>query len=239
MAANAIPGPWPAQERILVCLNESPAARDAIRVAKRSADRARADWIALSVVSDRTQSLSEADKDQIAASLRLAERLGAELATLTAEHDVAAEILDFARRRNVRRIILGRPRRASPIARLLRENVSRNLLRQGGDFEITITPQAEAAPRPMRGPALPKSFDLQPYVMALLAVVLASGLAWPVDAFFPVASLSLIYMTAVIAVAARYGQGPQSPRPGSDSSRTTSSSPNRASPSRSRARARC
>ncbi len=40
MAANAIAGPWPTQERILVCINESPAAREAIRVAKRSADRA-------------------------------------------------------------------------------------------------------------------------------------------------------------------------------------------------------
>ena len=49
MAANAIAGPWPTQERILVCINESPAAREAIRVAKRSADRARAEWIALNV----------------------------------------------------------------------------------------------------------------------------------------------------------------------------------------------
>ena len=210
MAANAIPGPWPAQERILVCVNESPAARDAIRVAKRSADRARADWIALSVVSSRTQSLSEAEKDRIAASLRLAERLGAELASLTAEHDVAAEILEFARRRNVRRIVLGRPRRASLLARLLRENVSRNLLRQGGDFEITITPRADPETRQgqMRAPALPRSFDARPHVIGLGAVAVASGLAWAAEAMFPIASLSLIYMTAVIAVAARYGQGP-------------------------------
>ncbi|TMV61114.1 two-component sensor histidine kinase, partial [Thioclava sp. BHET1] len=78
MAMNAIPGPWPAQERILVCVNESPAARDAIRVAKRSADRARSDWIALSVTSSHAEALSDAEKDRLAAPLRLAERLGAE-----------------------------------------------------------------------------------------------------------------------------------------------------------------
>ena len=55
MAANAIAGPWPTQERILVCVNESPAAREAIRVAKRSADRARADWIALNVAQARAE----------------------------------------------------------------------------------------------------------------------------------------------------------------------------------------
>ncbi len=116
MAANAISGPWPTQERILVCINESPAARDAIRVAKRSADRARVDWIALTVTSARVESLTEEEKDRLAATLRLAERLGAELATLEAETDVAREILDFARKRNVRRIVLGRPRPANWLA---------------------------------------------------------------------------------------------------------------------------
>ena len=57
MAANAITGPWPTQERILVCVNESPAAREAIRVAKRSADRARAEWIAINVTQARAEGL--------------------------------------------------------------------------------------------------------------------------------------------------------------------------------------
>jgi two-component system, OmpR family, sensor histidine kinase KdpD len=210
MAANAIPGPWPAQERILVCINESPAARDAIRVAKRSADRARAEWIALSVTSTRTEALTAAEKDGIAASLRLAERLGAELVTLTAEHDVAAEILDYARRRNVRRIVLGRARPAGVLARLLRENVSRNMIRAGRDFEITLTSEAAASapPQQMTRPALPRSINLPAHGAALAAVVIASCAAWAADALFPVASLSLVYMTAVVAVAARFGLAP-------------------------------
>jgi two-component system, OmpR family, sensor histidine kinase KdpD len=150
MAANAIQGPWPAQERILVCVNESPAARDAIRVAKRSADRARAEWIALSVTSTRAEGLSDAEKDRLAAALRLAERLGAELATLEAEHDVAQEILDFARRRNVRRIVLGRPRALGWTTRLVRENVARDLIRKGADFEITLTSEQDEKGPPDR-----------------------------------------------------------------------------------------
>jgi two-component system, OmpR family, sensor histidine kinase KdpD len=34
IAANAFTGPWPAQDRILVCVTEGPASREAIRVAK-------------------------------------------------------------------------------------------------------------------------------------------------------------------------------------------------------------
>ena len=210
MAANAIAGPWPAQERILVCINESPAARDAIRVAKRSADRARAEWIALSVTSTKAEALSDEEKDRLAAALRLAERLGAELASLDAEHDVAQEILEFARRRNVRRIVLGRPRPTGWLARLTRENVSRDLLRQGVDFEITVTsaqdqngPRNRVTPPHLRLPA-----NLRGYGAAAVAVVIAAMLSAAVETVFPVTSLSLIFMTAVVAIAARFGLGP-------------------------------
>ena len=210
MAVNAIAGPWPAQERILVCINESPAARDAIRVAKRSADRARAEWIALSVTSPRAEGLSDSDKDQIAATLRLAERLGAELATLDAEHDVAQEILDFARRRNVRRIVLGRPRVQGLFARLTRENVGRDIMRMGADFEITLT-SVQNDKRPRSRIAIPRlrfPADLRPYAAAVGAVAVATAISAGADSLFPLASLSLIYITAVIAIASLYGLGP-------------------------------
>jgi two-component system sensor histidine kinase KdpD len=151
MAANAIAGPWPTQERVLVCLNESPAAREAIRVAKRSADRARADWIALNVVQARAETLPEADKDRLAGSLRLAERLGAELATLESEHDVAKAILDYAKSRNVRRIVIGRPRPRPFWLRLAGEDVASDLLRRSGPFEVTLASGPEdrpTAPKP-------------------------------------------------------------------------------------------
>lgn len=210
MAANAIAGPWPAQERILVCINESPAARDAIRVAKRSADRARAEWIALSVTSTKAEGLSDDEKDRVAAALRLAERLGAELATLDAEHDVAQEILDFARRRNVRRIVLGRPRATGWLARMTRESVSRDLLRKGADFEITVTSDQDekGARNRISVPRLRLPTDLRAYGAALIAVVIATGVSAAVETLFPVASLALIYMTAVVAVASRFGLGP-------------------------------
>ena len=212
MAINAIPGPWPAQERILVCINESPSARDAIRVAKRSADRARAQWLALSVTSSRAEALSDEEKDRLAAALRLAERLGAEIATIEAEHDVAQEILDFARRRNVRRIILGRPRPAGFLARMFGESVTRSLLRIGAEFEITLTAkQPDAQPdKPKVAPKLRLAARSDPkgYLAAVLCVGVATALCLAVQATFPVASLAVIFMTGVIVVASGFGRGP-------------------------------
>ena len=211
MAANAIRGPWPAQERILVCLNESPAVRDAIRVAKRSADRARAEWIALTVASARAGALSDEERERLDASIRLATRLGAELATIEADGNVAQEILEFARRRNARRIVIGRPRPGSWFARLAHENVARDLIRSGADFEITLT-AAQDSDRGGRITASLRLFRLaanrRGYAAAFAAAAAATGLAMAAQLFLPVPGLSLIYMTAVIAVAARFGLGP-------------------------------
>lgn len=208
MAANAIAGPWPIQERILVCINESPAAREAIRVAKRSADRARAEWIAVNVASARMEALPEADKDRLAGSLRLAERLGAELATLEAEHDVADAILTYARDRNVRRIVIGRARRRPLWRRLTTEDVAANLLQKAGAFEITVASSSEEKPSPHRWQAQPLSADPKAWAEAVLAVLAASAFSWAAEQLFPIASLSVIYMTAVVIVASRRGLGP-------------------------------
>jgi two-component system sensor histidine kinase KdpD len=208
MAANAIAGPWPTQERILVCINESPAAREAIRVAKRSADRARAQWIALNVSSTRAETLPEADKDRLAATLRLAERLGAELATLEADRDMADAILAYATDRNVARIVIGRPRPRAFWAAFGAEDVAAGLLRRSGRFEITIASQPDD-PSPAalrRWPRL--QGEPLAWAEAPLAIALASACAFAAEQLFPVASLSVIYMTAVIVVASRRGLGP-------------------------------
>lgn len=208
MAAHAIEGPWPTQERILVCLNDSPAAREAIRVAKRSADRARAEWIALTVTSVRQQGQDQALRDRVSAALRLAERLGAEVASIEAEQDTAAAILDYARSRNVRRIVLGHPRHRSLPARLLHEDVVRRLMRQAGSFEITVASDPEDNPQPPQlqlGLVRPTARGLAEAVGWILLANLAASL---VDQLFPVASLSLIFMTSVVVVASRQGNLP-------------------------------
>ena len=228
MAAHAIAGPWPTQERILVCLNDSPAAREAVRAAKRAADRARAEWIALHVPSPHAAQDDAAARDRLSAALRLAERLGAEVAVLEAEPDPAEAILTFARARNVRRIILGHPRRRPFWARLGHEDVVGAVLARAGSFEITVA----AAPEPGEGGAGRPPFGLAGagggwgravwsrrfregalwgktlwggLAEALATMLLANLAAALADRLFPVASLSLIFMTSVVVVAARRG----------------------------------
>ena len=94
MQANAIAGPWAAGERVLVCVNEHPSAAGLVRYAKRLADRLHAPWTALAMETPRSAGLSEVERDRIADTLRLAERLGGEALTLPGGgHTIAEDML--------------------------------------------------------------------------------------------------------------------------------------------------
>ena len=96
MREHAITGPWAAGERVIVCLDPAPAAANAVRAAKRTADGLDAELIALYVETDRHAALSEAEHGQLAETMRLAGQLGAEVVTLPGR-SVVEEVLAFAR----------------------------------------------------------------------------------------------------------------------------------------------
>src|ERR1700740_3647651 len=76
MQAHAIPGPWAAGERILVCISEDRRCAGLVRYTKRLADRLHGPWTALYVEGRRATQLNEEQRDRIADTLRLAEALG-------------------------------------------------------------------------------------------------------------------------------------------------------------------
>ncbi len=210
MRSHAIPGPWPANERLLVCVNESPVAKALVRAAKRMAERARIPWIAVSVVTPGTESLSESAKDAIAETLRLAESLGAEVVTLNTDAHVAREILDFARSRNVNRIVVGRPRPRRLAAFLVRETVADELIRTAEDFEVTLisADSGEARKAAIRGVSYAPEWNPRTYLWATFAVAVAAGASVLLNDIVPVESLSLLFLIAVLVIATRFGSWP-------------------------------
>lgn len=81
--------------------------------------------------------MSEKEKDNIAASLSLAEQMGAESLTIQGGTNIASDILAFARSRNVSRIIIGRDGKPW-YSDLLFPSVSKKIIEQGQDFDITL-----------------------------------------------------------------------------------------------------
>lgn len=207
MRAHAIPGPWPTRERILACVGDGGAVMRLVRTAKRTADRRQAPWMAVHVETWRHAGLPEEAKNRISDALRLAGQLGAETRVIQGE-SVVAELLDFARARNVSQIIAGRPR-GGRLPFLRRRNVTAELLARADSFDVTVVggeDEGEAKPPPAA--VRRKRLDWNGYAVAAVATVAASACGYGLSLFLDLPNISLIYLMAVLLVAIRHGLGP-------------------------------
>ena len=138
MQARAIPGPWAAGERILVCVSEDPRAAGLVRYTKRLADRLHASWTALYVETKRSLQLTEEERDRIADTLRLAQALGGEPVTIPGgDRRIADDVVGFAQGNNITQIIIGKSTR-TPWFELLHGSVVRDLLRCCGNISVHV-----------------------------------------------------------------------------------------------------
>lgn len=198
--------PWLIRERILVAIGPAPQSADLVRSACRMARRLQAPWIALSVETPGFHNLPVEDRERVAAHLTFAERMGAERLVIAAE-DVAEAILGVARERNVSRIVVGKPSQAG-WRHWLRGSLVDRLVRISGPIDVLVT-RGEAELEPRRTPSAPRApFPLGEYGWAALAVLASTALCWLGRPIFDVADLAMIYLLAVLFVAARFSRGP-------------------------------
>ena len=213
MRARAISGPWAAGDRILVCISEDARSAGLVRYAKRLADRLHAPWTALHVETRRAPQLREEERDKIAQTLRLAERLEGEAITMPASaRRIADDVLDFARKHNATHIIVGKSTR-SRWFELLRGSVVHDLVRRAGNISVHVIAGEEIATEPAP-PMLAtvataaQPFDPLPYIVALLAVAAALAISKLVQPSLGLENVDLIFLTAIVGVAVRYGLWP-------------------------------
>jgi two-component system sensor histidine kinase KdpD len=213
MQAHAIPGPWAAGERILVCVSEDPRAAGLVRYAKRLADRLHAPFTALCVETRRSLQWNEEERDRVADTLRLAEALGGEAMTVPgAGRSIADDIVSFAQANNVTQIIIGKSAR-SRWFEILHGSVVHDLVRRSGNISVHVIAGDELARDPIPKKTLRAAegaapFDPWPYVFALAAVAAALGVGELIQPLLGVENVDLVFLTAVVAVAVRYGLWP-------------------------------
>ncbi|HMK70549.1 MAG TPA: sensor histidine kinase KdpD [Xanthobacteraceae bacterium] len=213
MQARAIQGPWPAGERILVCISEDPRCAGLARYAKRLADRLHGPWIALYVEGRRSLQLSEVERDRIADTLRLAETLGGEAITLPAsDRHIVDEVISYAQANNVTQIVIGKSARTRWFE-ILHGSVVHDLVRRSGNISVHVIAGDTIAGEPIpkksvRTAAREDTFNPRPYILALLAVGVALACAELIEPWIGVESVDLIFLTAVVGVAVRLGLWP-------------------------------
>jgi two-component system sensor histidine kinase KdpD len=212
MQAHAIPGPWAAGERILVCVSDDPRSAGLVRYTKRLADRLHAPWTAISIETRRSLQLTEAQRDRLADTLRLAEALGAEALTIPgAARRIADDVLAYAHANNVTQIVIGKATRSWGFE-LLRGSVVHDLIRRAGHIGVHVIAGEALAPEPAARRAQTtdraEPFNAGPFAAALAIVAVALGLAAGLRPALGVENVDLIFLTAVVGVAVRFGLWP-------------------------------
>ncbi|OHE56256.1 MAG: two-component system sensor histidine kinase KdbD [Thermodesulfovibrio sp. RBG_19FT_COMBO_42_12] len=198
---------WPAAERIMVCVGANPRSIRLIRTAKRMAAGLRADWIAVYVEAPTAVKPSEDDLRHLAEHMRLAESLGAETVILSG-HKASEEILNYARTRNVTKIIIGKPthpRWKDKIFGSLLDEV----VRGSGDIDVYVISGevGEPMPRLVLKPIQSRS-NIREWLLSIGTISVCTGIAAIMRPYATVVDAAMVYLLGIILVASRTGKGP-------------------------------
>jgi two-component system, OmpR family, sensor histidine kinase KdpD len=208
MLTHAIPGPWPAAERVLVCVGGGPRSEHLIRATRRLAGDLHAEWHAVYVETTAIDRISRANREQIWNHLALAERLGAQTATISGSA-VAETLVRYARDKNVTKIVIGRTSRSrhwpwqpAPLEELIRANLAVDVVIIG-ETPVGATPAA--APRSPSGTARIRWRD---HLAGAGIAAAVTALAFPLRGVLDPANLVMLYLVGVVLSALRWGRGP-------------------------------
>jgi len=208
MQTRAIPGPWAAGEHLLVSIGPGPLSERLVRTARRQADRmGGALWTAIYVETPAHHRLSREGQEQLARTMELARKLGADTVTLFGLN-VASTVIDYARRHNITRIIVGktlRPRWQEYVF----GSIVDQLIHDSGTIDVYVISSEENAPQISVDiehllPAAPPKDYLA--ALALVAAIVVIG--WLVKSFISATNLAMLFLLAVVVIAFRRGLRP-------------------------------
>jgi two-component system sensor histidine kinase KdpD len=170
------------------------------------AGRIDAEWIGLHVETPSAQRESAANRERLHQHLRLAESLGAEIVQVTGQETVS-ELIAYARNRNVTTMVIGKT--TGPCARWpFRRSLAERVICEAGKIDVFVVSADDV---PVAADLLPHfpAFRAGAWLGTFLLLACATVVALLFNAAgFTEANLVMIYLLAVVLVAARYGSLP-------------------------------
>src|SRR5487761_2710930 len=201
---HAIYDTWAAGECLMVCVGPDAQEQKLVRAGKRIATALHARWLVVYVETPELLRMPEAERNRRIDLLRLAESLGAESVTL--DGPTAAEaLLEYARTRNVNRILVGKPNRRG-VRRWLRPSTTSQLVTHARDMDVYVVSGEDGA-RARLGQILARSSaylgltagksDKQRapgYAWALATSAICTAICWVLKTRFDLPNLIMIYL---------------------------------------------
>jgi two-component system sensor histidine kinase KdpD len=210
MHNRAIPGPWPASNRIMVCISSHPMGERLVRAGRRLADDLNSGWYVVYVETPGHLHMPPENRARIQKNLRLAEELGAQVVSITSA-SVAQAVIDFAHEHNVTKIIAGKPLRPRWFE-VLRGTVIDQIIRRSGKIDVYVVSEAADPTLPVFHRPLLKHWQPHPpfgrYFLSLLIVLAAILAGLPFHGHLDPTNLVMLFLIAVILSAVYLGRGP-------------------------------
>jgi len=214
MQMHGIAGPWPAGEKLMVCISSSPFSAQLLRVAKRIANGLQAELLAVYVETPRRFPATEAERDSLAKNIRLAEDLGAQIVNMTGD-DIAEEIIDLARKRNVSQIIMGKPEHTR-MWELINGSVVDRVIRYSKGLSVHVIPgDVNKIEQPLTEHRdqediihKPVAADIYPYLLSITMIIALTAVLLSAKGYLGLVNVSLLYLLPVVISANRWGTKP-------------------------------
>lgn len=125
--------------KLLVCIGASPTSAKCIRWTARAADAFHAPWVALYVEDIESNHLTKEQQKTIRANMDLAEKLGAEVITLTG-HDIPAIVAEYAKLSGITNVVVGKSRNKKTLKSFLEMDFEDKLISLLPNIEVHIIP---------------------------------------------------------------------------------------------------
>ena len=204
--AQGIETPWAVRERILVCIGNPDTGVRLVRAVRRMAAALKAEWIVVHVETPQQVRATPDLHAHVVDVLGLAEDLGAETAMINGLR-VSDEILDFARVRNVSRIVVGKPSRPRWLE-WLSGSLVQTLVRDSGDADVYVIrgEEAEDAARP--GPVPVQPVRWRGYAGTIPVLALCTLVSFTLHGRLELSNIAMIYLLGVVVSAMGLGRGP-------------------------------
>ena len=208
-AAHGIEESWHTGERVLVCVSPSPHSARLVRNARRMATTIHAEMVGVYVETPASLRASPADRERLAQNMRLVEALGGEPVVLHGE-DAASETVRYARKRNVTKIVVGKP--THPRWRdVVRASFLDDVVRLSQEIDVyVISGSPTDAPTGSRrgDDQASQSFSGPSYVATFAAVTVSTLVGWYGFGQSRLADVVMVYLLGVVLVSMRFGYGP-------------------------------
>ena len=198
---NAIAGPWPTNDRILVCVGSDEGSERVIRQAARMANALNATWVAVHASSSAEATLDPERQRKVDSNLELARRLGGDVSRLSGK-DLPDEVLRYAAQENITQIVIGRSK-PGVLKRLLGRSLSDEIMHRATGVSVHVLTEASQA-KLARGFHLPR-ININELLLAPIAVAGAVSVGLAASHFLKLPNLSMIFLAAVLFCAVTSG----------------------------------